>query len=222
MAIDGIIDLDIDPILQADQAQNIVMHLMKWTEIYNIHIVCVLHYNKTVKNLLGHLGSFSHRKADAIIEVSKDAANSNISIVTPIDCREKEFEPFAFAIDDEGLPYILDDYQIKPSITKEIKSKPKAITYNDFTEKQHLDLISEIFRFQKELTYTRLWKSIKDIGGRIIYGKIGDNNAKDFTSYYVESGYLEKPMASNGHGVYKPKQTIIKVGKGEFDEGFEE
>ncbi|HZW64218.1 MAG TPA: AAA family ATPase, partial [Hanamia sp.] len=62
VAIDGIIDLEIDPILQADQAQKIVMKLMQWSEIYNMHITCVLHYNKTVQTLLGHLGSFSHRK----------------------------------------------------------------------------------------------------------------------------------------------------------------
>ena len=64
------------------------MKLMQWTEIYNIHITCVLHYNKTVSTLLGHLGSFSHRKADAIIEVSKSKEDENIYIVRPEDNRK--------------------------------------------------------------------------------------------------------------------------------------
>jgi len=106
VAIDGIIDLDIDPILEAKQAQNIVLKLMQWTEIYNIHITCVLHYNKTVATLLGHLGSFSHRKADAIIEVSKNKEDESISLVKALDCREKEFLPFAFSINEMEADHI--------------------------------------------------------------------------------------------------------------------
>ncbi len=118
VAIDGIIDLDNDPILQAEQAQKIIQNLMKWSEDYGIHICCVLHYNKTITTLLGHLGSFAHRKADAIISVTKDKNNENISIVEAVDTREKPFESFAFSVDENGLPFIMRERIIEEATGK--------------------------------------------------------------------------------------------------------
>lgn len=189
VAIDGIIDLDIDPILQADQAQRIVHKLMKWTEIYNIHIVCVLHYNKTVATLLGHLGSFSHRKADAIIEVSKSKDDGNVSLVKALDCREKEFAPFAFSVDQMGMPYILQGYSFEKPIKadKEPKTpKPKAITPHDVDSDKHTDILTLAFKIHKEQNYVDLWRSIKNAGAEIGL-TIGDNKAKDFIPYYLHN-----------------------------------
>lgn len=202
VAIDGIIDLDIDPILQADQAQRIVSKLMKWTEIYNIHIVCVLHYNKTVATLLGHLGSFSHRKADAIIEVSKSKEDGNVSLVKALDCREKEFAPFAFSVDTIGMPYIIQDYSIERT-GKEVKTlkepKPKAITPHDLDTEKHTEILSIAFKVRKEYGYSDLWKSIKNAGAQIGLN-IGNNKAMEFIPYYLQNEsiiFTEIPKKKN-------------------------
>ena len=187
VAIDGIIDLDVDPILQADQAQNIVQKLMEWTTIYNIHIACVLHYNKTVNTLLGHLGSFSHRKADAIIEVSKSKEEGNVSIVKAVDCREEEFTPFAFGVDTKGMPYVLQDYtfKTKDKEAKELKApKPKAITAQDLAIDKHTEILTLAFKILKEQGYSDLWHNIKNASAELGLS-IGDNKAKEFITYYV-------------------------------------
>lgn len=197
VAIDGIIDLEIDPILQADQAQRIIMKLMQWTEMYNIHITCVLHYNKTVSTLLGHLGSFSHRKADAVIEVSKDKEDVNISVVRPIDCREKEFAPFAFSIDQHGIPYVLNDYSIdkKGKEKKETVAKPKAIAASDLEDTIHEEILKKVFKVKKEHGYRSLWETIQTAYEAVmknnfsldVFKPLSDDRAKKFIPYYIQT-----------------------------------
>lgn len=200
VAIDGIIDLGIDPILQADQAQRIVSKLMKWTEIYNIHIVCVLHYNKTVATLLGHLGSFSHRKADCIIEVSK-SKEDNTSLVKAVDCREKEFVPFAFSVDPAGMPYINRDFTFE-KIVKEKQPKPKAITAHDLTPENHAEILANTFKVIKEYGYTDLWRSIKNIAAKLGLN-IGDNKSRDFIPYYLHNeNIILTQFSKKKHPVY--------------------
>lgn len=207
-AIDGIIDLDIDPILQADQAQRIVMKLMQWSEIYNIHITCVLHYNKTVSTLLGHLGSFSHRKADAIIEVSKSKEDVNVSIVSPVDCREKEFKPFAFSVDTAGMPYIIDDYVIenKPKAKAVPKEKKTSSTPSQLSKEVHKEILLSVFKNNKEQSYNDCWRSIKNDVNKITGEVVGDNKAKDFLTYYLSNGEILKCE-------HKPRSIYVLSGQ---------
>ena len=199
VAIDGIIDLDIDPILQAEQAQKIISKLMKWTDTYNIHIVCVLHYNKTISTLLGHLGSFAHRKADSVIEVVKDAENKDISLVNPVDCREIEFESFAFSIDSFGIPSIANDYSFSnPSKANKSEKSPKqkALQPHDLDVSIHTEILKDVFKISKEQTYNDLWHVIKQVVSSICKDKLkdslGDNKAKDFITYYLQNEFIVK------------------------------
>ncbi len=207
VAIDGIVDLEIDPILQAEQAQKIISKLMKWTDIYNIHIVCVLHYNKTVSTLLGHLGSFAHRKADSVIEVEKDTDSENISFVKAIDCREMNFLPFAFSIDETGIPNIEND--IVPTKSKATpkaeKSKKKVLTPNEVESNNHVQILNEVFKVSKEQTYADLWKTLKLAVELICNEKIGDNKAKDFVTYYLQEQSIVK-FESNKKQIYTLKE----------------
>lgn len=205
VVIDGIIDLDIDPILQAEQAQRIVAKLMWWTEIYKIHIVCVLHYNKSVATLLGHLGSFCHRKAEAIISVTKSRDDESVSLVEPVDCREKEFLPFAFSIDSDALPYILEDYSFNTRSKekkKEVEAKQKAIVPGDFKQQVHIDILTIVFKIQKEQGYNDLWRNIKNAIPQITGDSIGDNKAKDFFTYYLSKESIIKVNLPKKKAVY--------------------
>jgi hypothetical protein len=212
VAIDGIIDLEIDPILQADQAQRVVMKLMQWTEMYNIHITCVLHYNKTVSTLLGHLGSFSHRKADAVIEVSKDKENVNISIVRAIDCREKEFKPFAFSIDPTGIPYIMESYIVenKPKAKVATKEKKPAISPAHLNNDTHKEILITVFRNNKQQCYNDCWRNIKNTIAEITGESAGDNKAKDFLTHYLSAGEIIK--IEN-----KPRPLYVLPGQSNID-----
>lgn len=198
VVIDGIIDLDTDPIMIAEQAQKIIQKLMKWSEIYNIHICCVLHYNKDNgkgwHTLLGHLGSMAHRKGDCIIQVTKSKENPDISEVMPIDCREKEFSPFAFSVDPKGMPFILPEYSFEKKVKekkadKDPKTKTK-FTPQDFDSEQHIKILDHVFKTRKEHGYTELWESIKLAAAMTINKFIADNTAKLFITYYSNEGSI--------------------------------
>lgn len=214
VAIDGIIDLEIDPILQADQAQRIVSKLMKWTEIYNIHIACVLHFNKTVSTLLGHLGSFSHRKADAIISVTKSKEDPNVSIVEALDCREKEFQPFAFSVDPHGMPYILNDFTFekKTGEAKAVEKKPKAITPNSFDADAHRIILINAFTNNTQPGYQDLWRLLKNAIETVTGESIGDNKAKDFLAFYQISRLIVKHEIPGKKAIYMlPRQHQLNI-----------
>lgn len=188
VAIDGIVDLAIDPIMQVEQAQNIVSKLMQWSENYDCHIVCVLHLNKGVNDtLLGHIGSFSHRKADSVIKVEKDSDNKDISIVTAYDCREKEFEPFAFTISDENLPIIYSDFKQTTQKTKSKKPTPQ-----NTAKEYHTIILERVFKKEPKLTYAPLVAKIKEHCINVLGTQIGTNIAGNFLTYYVESDMIYK------------------------------
>lgn len=212
VAIDGIVDLEIDPILQAEQAQNIISKLMRWTDVYKIHIVCVLHYNKTVSTLLGHLGSFAHRKADSVIEVVKDTENENISFVNPVDCREMEFSPFAFSVDEFGIPKIETDFEPKKSkaIPKtENQKRQKSINPSSLQSDEHDEILRESFKILKEQSYSDLWKVFKQVVSTVCKDKtkdlIGDNKAKEFITYYLLAERIVK-IEVNKKALYTLKE----------------
>lgn len=204
VAIDGIIDLEIDPILQAEQAQKIIAKLMKWSEIYSIHIVCGLHFNKGASSLLGHLGSFSHRKAEAIISVTKCKEDKNISLVEVVDCREKEFAPFAFSVDEFGMPYLLQDYTFEKKVKNNKTARPKKrnITPSELDEVMHKSILNNVFNIQEKQTYVELWNNIKTAFNLVMPENLSDNRAKQYLTYYQLTNSISKVEAPTKRALY--------------------
>lgn len=103
VVIDGLRDLIYD-INNPGESTTIISKLMKWTEEKNIHICTVLHQNKGDENARGHIGTELVNKAETILKVEKDRQNHDISCVSAIYVRDREFEPFAFGISQNGTP----------------------------------------------------------------------------------------------------------------------
>ena len=104
VVIDGISDLMYNT-NDIEESERIVGQLMALSSDYNCHILCVLHTNPNSDKARGHIGSTLQRKAETVIFVHKVG---ECSVVEPQFCRNEEFEPFAFIIDEEGLPVECD------------------------------------------------------------------------------------------------------------------
>ncbi len=100
VVIDGISDLMYNT-NDIEESDHIVGQLMALSTDFNCHIICVLHTNPNSDKARGHIGSTLQRKAETVIFVHKVG---DCSVVEPQFCRNEEFEPFAFMIDEEGLP----------------------------------------------------------------------------------------------------------------------
>jgi hypothetical protein len=185
IVIDGIRDLTFD-INNPQEAVETTGLLMKWTHDLNIHCICVIHQNKGDNNARGHLGTELINKGDTIISVTKQADDRELSVVEPEYCREREFQPFAFQIDENGLPYIDEEW------TPQNKDgKKKTLSPHDFEIEPHKKMIDEIFDLQPNFKYTELTLRIKTI-----YEKngveMGINKAKDFLSFYISEKLIIK------------------------------
>ena len=104
VVIDGIRDLLTD-INNPEQSTDIVTKLMAWTKTYNMHCTVVLHENPGSDKLRGHLGTEVQNKAETVVSIDKPQDNNEISRVIPRFIRgAKEFEEFAFCINEDNLP----------------------------------------------------------------------------------------------------------------------
>ena len=110
--IDGIRDMVYD-INSPVESTKVISLLMTGSGERNIHIHTILHQNKGDENARGHIGTELSNKAETVLQVEKDSKNPDISTVKTAHIRAVDFEPFAFRINEEALPELLEDYQFK-------------------------------------------------------------------------------------------------------------
>ena len=192
VVIDGIRDL-ITSINDESESTMMASKLLEWTQRFNIHIITVLHENPTGEKARGHLGTELTNKAEAVITVEVDKDNSDVSIVKPTSCRNKPFEPFAFTINQDGLPEVIDDYEINQA-----KSK-KKMNFSSVDDLEKKKLIKEVFNGQFELEYNNLIKGIKYSlkVNYTDYTGVGNNRVKDLIMEAKQLGWIkqEKPRS---------------------------
>lgn len=135
VVIDGIRDL-INDINSPGESVEIINDLMRWTNMYNIHIHTVLHLNKSDDNTRGHIGTELNNKAETVMKVVKSEMNPEVSEVRPMITREKEFSNFAFRINEDGLPEDIPDFRC---------DEEERVTFEDITVTRHREILDKVF-----------------------------------------------------------------------------
>ena len=80
-------------------------------------VISFLHQNKNDEHARGHIGTELNNKAETILQVEVDKEDKAISVVEAVHIRDRDFEPFAFRINEDVLPELVDSY-----LSKEKKS----------------------------------------------------------------------------------------------------
>lgn len=186
--IDGVRDLAYD-INSPSEATDLITKLMQWTDERQIHIHTVLHLNKGDDNTRGHLGTELNNKAETILQVTRDEFDKNISSVTAKCIRDIDFDPFAFRINENSLPELVEDYQPKQS------AAAKSFDYHEVPEEKHREALESLFANEESFTYALLIPKLKNAYSVLGYS-FGTNKAK-----------LLKTFLEN-------KRMILKGGKG--------
>ena len=114
--IDGIRDFLYD-INSSSESTEVISKFMQWTDDKQIHIHTVLHQNKNDEHARGHIGTELNNKAETILQVEVDKEDKAISVVEAVHIRDQDFEPFAFRINEDVLPELVEPY-----LSKEKKS----------------------------------------------------------------------------------------------------
>ena len=107
--IDGVRDL-IHDINSPAESSRVISKLMQWTDEYQLHLHTILHQNKSDDNARGHVGTELNNKAETVMQVEKDKADSSVSVVEAVHIRSMDFEPFAFRINDDAMPELVAGY----------------------------------------------------------------------------------------------------------------
>lgn len=164
------------------EADRVIGTLIRWAQVYNIHVMAALHLNKGNGMSRGHLGTEGENKAETIFHIRKDGDRV---IIEPMATRGKPFDPFSFRFREDGS-LAIDD----PGCTKLIatKVKPKR-NPTDFEVSFHEGLLVDIFENVESYGYTEMWRTIKMVAQKYSV-EIGDNLAKDWLSHYKKEGMV--------------------------------
>lgn len=188
VVIDGIKDL-INSINDEAEATMIASKLLKWSEELNIHIITVLHQNKSDNNARGHIGTELINKAETVLSVSRCEANQDISIVEPQMCRNREPEPFAFEVNEEGIPVMVEDFEIR---TETKSNRYDVIDMEDYRKYQ---MLTSVFSRNDSYTYSELRIQMQLEFKAQFKKKLGDNRAKELITDCKNNGWLLQEKA---------------------------
>jgi hypothetical protein len=181
----------------------ITTNLMKWSEELNVCIICVLHQNKSDLAVRGTVGTEAQNKAEAVFSVTKSTEDKDVSIVKPEFLREIEPEPFAFSIDGNGLPYLLQDWL--PG--KEAAAiKKKTLLPGEIARDTHVEILKKVFKITNAPKYSELLHSLKNEVESWYGYAVGDTKIKSYIAYYVDQELLLK-MGKTPHTIYQLKIT---------------
>ena len=138
--IDGLRDLLFD-INSSTEAAEVIGLLMKWTSQHNLHIHTVLHLNKADDNVRGHIGTELNHKAETILQITKNEEDGKVSEVHASLIRDRDFPPFAFQVNEEGLPELIEGYEFKTLVNRR-----SIFDFEAMTEETHRKALEEAFK----------------------------------------------------------------------------
>ncbi len=181
VVIDGVKDL-IYSINSEKEATDITISLMAWSENNGIHIFNILHENKADGNVRGHIGTELQNKSESVITVEKSKSEKNLFLIKPTMLRDKDFEDFAFCINNNDIPEECD-YNKKVELNK--SKNPE-----DYSEDFHIELLNMIFPTNNNCSWTELNKILIEKFNEVHGLTIGESTIRKFNDYYFTKGYI--------------------------------
>ena len=106
VGIDGLADL-VDDFNDLKESQSAIQKIMKWTDDKQFHLTTILHSNYGSAKAVGHIGSSVLKKAETVCSV----VNNDTHITAHFThTRGFPIADFDYSVNDDGLPYIIGEY----------------------------------------------------------------------------------------------------------------
>jgi len=202
VVIDGVRDLVFD-INSPEEATISVGNLMRWADVWDCHILSIIHQNKGNEHARGHIGSEMINKSETVIAVSMDEQKT--TICEPAFTRGEPFPIFAFIRDANGVPQLVN-YQAK--ITGDESNSRKTLPI-DIAQQAHYDALKQAYQTESKLTYQELIPAVS--AAFEYYGMpMGVVRCKSFIQFYTQNGYLIKGEKEGTKTYYTVNQSPKK------------
>ena len=180
--IDGISDL-VSSINDEEQSTNVSTILMRLSEVYNVHIMVVLHMNKGANNdARGHLGTYFQNKAETTLSVEVDTKDEAVSNVVARFSRDQSIRPFSIRISEDGLPTIDGDFKASTSAKKSKKT--------DISDTVLYEILEMCFSEKATMSYDPLINTIQFCYETFLDVDLGISSAKKLKTKGVDLGFI--------------------------------
>lgn len=200
VVIDGIRDLVFD-INNPEEATKRTGDLMRWADIYDCHVLNILHQNKGNEHARGHLGTEMINKSETVMRVEQD--EGGLIVCNPEYTRSKAFELFAFDRDDKGMPFIVSGYSGNVDTNTSSGKRKNSIDPTDIGfNSVHEEVVDSCFRDSEFLKYSDVLSKIRHyfaINGVVF----GDSKAREFLTHYEHIKLIWKPDYAKGNAKYQ-------------------
>lgn len=154
--IDGIRDI-VNDINNSEESTIAMNYLLKWTDVYKIHLLTVLHQNpgkETGNKLRGHIGTEVMNKAESVISVIKDT-NAEHSNVTSDFMRRASFTTFGLVYNKEtNMPEIVGGTEPVNAMIKEADEIEAA---------DYVEAVQKMFESTDSYSKTRFTEVLKQL-----------------------------------------------------------
>ena len=178
--IDGIRDFVYD-INSPGESTDVISRLMRWTDDRQIHIHTILHQNKNDEHARGHIGTELNNKAETIMQIEPDKDDKSISVVEALHIRDRDFESFAFRVNEECLPETVEFYQPQKRQAGR-PSKEPFDPYKEIPEDMHRSALNAAFEDGNINGYDNFLERLKEGYGRQGI-KLGYNKAVKIATF---------------------------------------
>jgi len=199
IVIDGIRDL-MSNINDADESTQLIVWLEKLTLAHDLHVINVLHLNKTDNNARGHIGTELLNKAQVTIELELDQ-KTNMTQIRCESSRDKPFDSFWFTHGMDDLPEVSMPPMPEMSIDDEERLRRLKLIFDDgvLKHREFMQAIRDHFSEGDKMMginkATRLVTRFRQAGWIVKNGKDRDPNS---TYKLIVS---ELPQNSNGQAI---------------------
>ena len=175
LIIDGIRDL-LNNINDSSESNRLMNILLKWKDLYNIHIITVIHENKTDSSIRGHLGTELVNKAEVVMSISSTMEELILKCRLS---RGQKFDTIKFIKKDGGV-LVYDGVALKGG---------NQMKVDELTVEILRELAQQIFVEQESNGYTNI---VKTLNTHQKYN-IGQSKAKAIIKRLREEGYIHQP-----------------------------
>lgn len=181
--IDGIRDL-VNDINSNEETSVVTNLLMKWAVIYNIHILNILHKNKTSNDARGALGSELMNKCETTLDVALEGEQI---VVTPLYTRNESFAPFAFTRDSYGVPQLVEGYVMPVT-----DGRKPSIKWGDISDDQHNRILMDVFKGGLKPKLSDLRTRLSSLYGTAFNTEFSERKIKALIDYLMNDISLIK------------------------------
>ncbi len=184
--IDGIADL-LSSINNEEASSDLLDDLRAFATKLDIAIGFVLHQNPSESlKMRGHVGTIATNKSESTFEIVSDKKVKTIKLVQFLDTRNAQPDNFAFEINENGIPEIIE-YEFENKLSNRSK-RQSVVTKKDQLKTYENKIIELCFdsKIESKLTYGTLLDYVKRSYLKLTETTLGDNYAKEFIKECVE------------------------------------